>query len=122
MTEKTKDYSAGEFRFVVEVQRPRYLNDDTGDNAGGQGEPVWETIFEINCKITDKTGRETYGDGTQGRIRTYQYFQFVSWWREGIETTDRLLFQNTPFNITGINNIELRNKFIEITAESGVEQ
>lgn len=118
MTTKTKDISAGELRFPVSVQKPVYTN----DNAGGQGKPKWETKFEIYCKVEDKKSSEQYSDGSTGRVRGYSYFLFTSWWREDIEITDRLLFRGKLFNIRGINNIEQRNKFIEITSESGVEQ
>ena len=118
MTTKTRDLSAGEFRFLVLVERP----ENKPDNSGGQGNTVWRPFLEIFCKIVDKSGREQYSDGSTGRIRTYQYWQFFSWYREEIKVTDRLIFNKLAYNIRSINNLELRNKFMQIDADSGVEQ
>jgi head-tail adaptor len=55
-------------------------------------------------------------------VRTFQSYAFSTWWRTDIQQTDRLSFQGNLFNIRAINNVELRNKFLVIVAESGVEQ
>jgi len=114
---KTPDYSGGEFRFPVVVQRPIY----TPDDSGGQ-ETSWSDQFTIFCDIDNAGGSEPYGDGSTGRIRTQQTFNFTSWWRDDIQQTDRLAYNGLFWNIRQINNLNLRNKFIQIKAEAGVEQ
>jgi SPP1 family predicted phage head-tail adaptor len=115
---KTADITAGEFRFPVEVQRPSY----TDDGSGGQNK-TWPTVIPVVfCAVENRQGSEPYGDKDKGRIRTFQTFSFTTWWRDDIQVTDRLLFQGTLFNIRRINNLDLRNKFLQIIADSGVEQ
>ncbi len=118
MTTKTKDFSAGEFRFPVVVQK----NIAPPDNYGGQGKPEWvEAMPPVWCKIIDRGGSEGYGDGTTGRIRSTQGKTFVTWWNDDILTTHRLVWQNRAYNIGEVNNVEERNKFTEIVADTGVE-
>jgi SPP1 family predicted phage head-tail adaptor len=114
---KTADITAGEFRFLVTVQRPT----NSPDGSGGF-DVVWNDVATFYAQITNEQGSETYGDGPTGRVRTFQRFSFSTWWRTDIQQTDRLSFQGNLFNIRAINNIELRNKFLQIVAESGVEQ
>ncbi len=118
MSIKLKDILASEFRFSVMVQRATYKP----DNSGGQGAAVWNDCLEIYCKVAPWKGREEYSDGSTGRIRTEQYWMFYSWFRSEIKETDRLLFQGKLYNIRSLDNVELRNKFLAISAESGVEQ
>jgi SPP1 family predicted phage head-tail adaptor len=117
MTSKTTDYSAGEFRFNVVVQK----NVAKADNYGGQGKPEWVDFTDIWCKITEKGGNEVFGEGTTGRIRSVQTVVFVTWWTEEVLTTHRLIWKNKAYNINDIKNVEERNKFTEIIADSGVE-
>lgn len=114
---KTADITAGEFRFLVTVQRPT----NSADGSGGF-DVVWNDVATFYAQITNEQGDERYGDGTTGRVRTFQRFAFSTWWRTDIAQTDRLSFQGTLYNIRALNNIELRNKFLVIVAESGVEQ
>ena len=114
---KTADITAGEFRFLVTVQRPT----NTPDGSGGF-DVVWSDVATFYAQITDVQGDEQYGDSSTGRVRSFQRCAFSTWWRTDIQQTDRLLFQSTLFNIREIKNIELRNKFLVITADSGVEQ
>lgn len=115
---KTPDYSGGEFRFPVVVQRPTYTPDDSGGQV-----TVWNDIIpEMFCAIDNAGGSEPYGDGSTGRIRTQQMFNFTTWWRDDIQQTDRLIYGGLSWNIRQINNLNLRIKFIQIKAEAGVEQ
>jgi head-tail adaptor len=114
---KTADITAGEFRFLVTVQRPV----NTPDGSGGF-DVVWSNVATFYAQITNEQGTEQYGDGSTGRVRTFQRFAFSTWWRTDIVQTDRLSYGGTLFNIRALNNIELRNKFLVIIAESGVEQ
>lgn len=118
MKTRNEPYTSGEFRFPVEVQRAT----STPDGSGGQN-LVWGThIAVVMCSVENKQGSEPYGDKDKGRIRTFQTFLFTTWWRDDIVQTDRLLFQGTLFNIRQVNNLSLRNKFLQLVADAGVEQ
>jgi head-tail adaptor len=118
MNPKTEPYSAADFRFPVEVKRPT----ETPDGSGGFN-VVWNTVIPVlMCAIENKTGREPYNDQGAGRIRTFQKFLFTTWWGHDIQQTDKLVHQGVQFNIRQVNNLHLRNKFMQIEAESGVEQ
>lgn len=114
---KTDPYTGGEFRFPVVVQRPTYAPDDSGGQT-----TTWSDIAMVYCAIDNKSGREPYGDGSTGRVRTEQQFAFTTWWRDDIQQTDRLVYDNKYWNIRQLNNLQLRNKFLQIVAEAGVEQ
>lgn len=115
---KTDLFTAGEFRFPVTVERPV----SGPDGSGGQT-VTWTTHIPVLwCSVENKQGSEPYGDKSTGRVRTFQKFLFTTWWRDDIEQTDRLIFQGVKFNIRNTNNIQLRNKFLQLEAESGVEQ
>lgn len=118
MMSETHAFTAGEFRFPVGVERPV----DTPDGAGGSTTACVCVIPIIWCHMEQSTANETYNDQAGGRVRTFQGVRFTTWWRDDIRATDRLTYQGVVYNIRGVNNLLNRNKFLQITAESGVEQ
>lgn len=114
---KTAQHDAGEFRFPVEVWKSASVD----DGSGGQS-TTFAKSFIIFCKIENKTGSEPYGDSSSGRIRTFQKFMFTTWFRPDLSQTDQLRFEGNKFNIRQLNNLDLRNKYIQIECDSGVEQ
>lgn len=116
--QKSPQYSAGDFRFPVTVQRSTSVD----DGAGGQTVTWANHIAIVMCAVENKKGSEPYGDKSEGRIRTFQKFIFTTWFGPDIVETDRLLFQSRLYNIRQVNNIKLLNKFLQIEADSGVEQ
>lgn len=117
MITKHKPISAGEFRHPVTIMRPFH----TDDGAGGQN-VVWQEAGMIFCAVVDAGGSEPYSDSGSGRIRSQERYKFYTWWRDDLEQTDKLSFRGSDFNIREINNHNFNNKFMEITAETGVEQ
>jgi SPP1 family predicted phage head-tail adaptor len=118
MKNKTDPYTAGEFRFPVTIERPQY-----GDDGSGGQSTVWVTHIEnLMCAVENRQGSEPYSDSGAGRVRTFQKYIFTTWFRTDIEQTDRIRFQGDLFNIRNTNNIQLRNKFLQIEADAGVEQ
>lgn len=95
--------------------RPTYAD----DGAGGQT-TTWNAQATIFCFVDKKDGREWMQDGS--RIRTFSKTMFVTWFGSDVLETDRLTFDGKWWNIRNIENIKMRNKFIRITAEAGVEQ
>lgn len=117
MKTRNEPFTAGEFRFLVEVQKVHLSN----DGAGGQTKS-WKKHAEFFAAVTNQSGTERYSDSALGRVRTQQKWLFTTWYREDITVEMRLFFNGQHYNIRVINNLELRNKFIQIEAESGVEQ
>lgn len=118
MRRKTAQFTGGEFRHPVAVQRATY----TVDAAGGAA-TVWaDVISPLFCDVENTTGKEVYGEAQPGRLRTVQTFNFTTWYRDDIDQTDRLVFDGKLWNIRQINDLDLRHKFLQIVAESGVEQ
>lgn len=117
MIKKTDAYTGGEFRLPVVVERPTYTPDDMGGQV-----TVWTQVASFFAAIENDSGSEPYGDGSTGRVRTAQTYKFTTWWRSDILQTDRLVYDGIKWNIRRINNLSLRNKFLQIVAEAGVEQ
>jgi SPP1 family predicted phage head-tail adaptor len=118
MMSPTHAFTAGEFRFMVGVERPI----ETPDGAGGSSTAWVAVIPVVWCHVEQNTANENYNDQAGGRVRTFQSVRFTTWWREDIKATDRLVFDGVLYNIRAVNNLLNRNKFLQITAESGVEQ
>lgn len=115
MRSRTDDIVAGELRHPVVVMRATSAD----DGAGGQT-LTWSTLSTIFCFVDKKDGQEFVKDGS--RIRTFSKMMFVTWFGSDVLETDRLTFDGKWWNIRNIENIKMRNKFIRITAEAGVEQ
>lgn len=117
MRAKTDDYTAGDLRQPVIVQRVTYTPDDSGGKT-----KVWSDAFTIFCFVTNKSGSEQYSDGSTGRVRMVETWEFTTWWRTDMDVTQRLSWDGRLWNIRDIENIMGRNKFARISAEAGVEQ
>lgn len=117
MRAKTDDYTAGDLRQPVIVQSVV----TTADGSGGQNK-VWSDAVTIFCFVSQKSGSEVYSDGSIGRVRAVDLWEFTTWWRTDLAVTQRLSWNGRLWNIRNIENIMNRNKFARITAEAGVEQ
>lgn len=117
MTVKTDEYSAGDFRSVVTVQRCT----ETPDGSGGQS-TAWADVATLFCLAVCKREGEEYGDGSTGRIKSVEVISFTTWWQDSFTVKDRVSFEGRLFNIREIENLKRRNKFMKIVAEAGVEQ
>lgn len=117
MKRTTDNYTAGEFRFPVVVQRVSY----TDDGHGGQ-EKRWNDGPTIWCYIEEKRSIERFSDSSLGRIRSEELWEFTTWWRDDIGVEDRLSWNGRLWNIRSADNLLGRNKFLVVIAEAGVEQ
>jgi len=114
---RTDDYTAGDLRQPVVVQRVTY----TPDGSGGQ-DKTWADFATIYCFVENKASDERFADGALGRIRTFERWEFTTWRRTDITVEDRLSWNGTLWNIRGVENVLSRNKFLRLIAEAGVEQ
>lgn len=118
MMKKTPEYTAGEFRQPISIWRPT----STPNGSGGQDVSWAEHIPVVFCIMEDMSGDEGYGDNSTGRVRTLNKNKFTTWWRDDIAVTDQIRYLGVQYNIRRIDNVLMRNKFLSIEAESGVEQ
>ena len=118
MKKKTDDFTAGEMRHLVTIQKPVY----TDDGAGGKTITSWALVCKAYCYMEEIRSWEKYGDdATGGRIISTGTWAFTTWWRKGVETTHRLAFGNKYWNIRSSENLLERNKYLQIVCEKGVE-
>lgn len=117
MRRKSDDYTAGELRSKIVVERPQYTPDDSGGRT-----KVWVEHVTFYAFVEEKSSRERYADGSLGRLRSEELWEFTTWFRSDILVTDRLVWAGRYWNIRDVENILNRNKFTRITAEAGVEQ
>lgn len=118
MKKETDDYSAGEMRTLVTVQKPVY----TDDGAGGKTIGSWVLVMKIYCYRQQKKSWEKYGDGsTGGRLITTDIWEFTTWYQSGVTTEHRLMIDGKQWNIRSVENLLDRNKYLRLTAEAGVE-
>jgi SPP1 family predicted phage head-tail adaptor len=111
-------WTAGEFRFPISVQRATSVSDD----AGGAILTWSQYVALIWCAVEQQSGSEPYADSQAGRIRDKQTTRFTTWWRPDLLVTDRILYAGNLYNIRRLNNLNQLDKFLQITAEMGVEQ
>ncbi len=116
MKSRLPEYSAGEFRHLVAVHRVVEVPDGSGGFTKG-----WVEAGSIYCKITEKRDGEPYSDNGGGRIRTFKGWEFVTWYGADVRETDKLVFDGAPFNVKGVDDVNLLHKFLLIRAETGVE-
>jgi SPP1 family predicted phage head-tail adaptor len=109
---KCCDLTAGMLRHSVTIQR---LN-KTPDGAGGWTKD-WETILTTKAYIRVTGGTE---QNSQDRLNWVQrQFAYVRY-SAVIQAKDRLVFQGKNYQIRNLNNVEFRNKYLELDLESGV--
>ena len=119
MMSETHAFTAGDFRFPVTVERPI----DVPDGAGGTSTTWVVYIPVIWCHMEEWHGDEKYSDNSGGRVRTFKAMRFTTWFRDDIKETDRLRDQTgLLYAVKRVHNLLLRNKFLQLTADAGVEQ
>jgi SPP1 family predicted phage head-tail adaptor len=118
MKRKVISYTGGEFRSPVTVEFVSY----TDDGAGGQV-TTWTPGGTVWCDIIDAGGDEPYSDTSDGRKRTVEKAVFSTWYRSDLldAAAFRLNWAGRLWNVTNVDDVQYRAKFIEMTATAGVE-
>ena len=87
----------------------------TGTGDGGYTEG-WATYRSTQAHVKAASGREVWaGDRVDARSMwkvTCRYFP-------GLQESDRLVIRGEAYNIRHVDNVELRNRWLVITAEQG---
>ena len=108
------DMHAGKLTETVSFTR-RSL---TGDGAGGQTES-WGSVSNAPTRafVTNAGGGERYrSDRTEAIVRVRLVTRYTDVLREG----DRVQIRDKVHNIRFIDNVEFKNKWLQIDVEGGV--
>ena len=108
------DYSSGILREAVTFQR-----ETATAGVAGTFTKAWATVSgaPTRAHVRGMSGREERtGDRTDAVARLRVVVRYSAALREG----DRVLIRTRAHNITRIDNVELRNQWLEIDAEAGV--
>ncbi len=109
--------TAGDFRNPVLVRKYYEVPDDSGGWVKS-----WQDAFIVWCSIQKVSKLERYADGSMGRVRVQGKYRFFTWYRTDLDEKDVLVFDGIgPLNIVSVDNVDSRNKYLEIVAEDGVE-
>lgn len=88
---------------------------EVSDGAGGYTD-AWALRVGIWCMIETTSGGESV---IAGRLEHSEGLTFTTHYNSEILETDRLKFENEYFKITRIENIDRKQSFIRIYAETG---
>ena len=111
---KCCDYSAGMLRTPCQFQRKTR----TGDGSGGWSE-AWVNIAgaATRCSFKMLSGGERFqaqrAEATTRNRIVVRYFSDLT-------EADRVTIQGRAYNITAIDNVELRNRWLVIDIDGGV--
>ena len=106
------DFCSRDFRDVFTVER----NTESSDGVGGYTSS-WATIATIYGKIETVGGDEPL---TAGRLEPTESLVLTTHYRTDLLESDRLIVASEEYNITRLENIDRRSRFLRIYAETGV--
>lgn len=105
-------YCSSDFRDVVTVERAT----ESADGFGGYT-PSWATQATIHCLIETTGGNEELEGG---RLEPTETVILTCHYRSDLLASDRLNIGSEYYNITRIENVDRRSRFLRIYAETGV--
>lgn len=108
------DYNAGMLREPIEFQRKTR----TSDGAGGwtetwaaiSGAPTWAHVRQLSA------GEQFVSQRTEGRSTHMIVVRYFS----DLTEVDRAVIRGREYNLDPPNNVELRDRWLEIKARMGV--
>lgn len=106
---------SGALRFPIVIQRETLAD----DGAGGQT-VTWQTVWTGRASVNQMSAGERWA---HQRLQSEATHRFVIRYADGILASDKIIFQDTEFNITGPpDNWEYKNRWLTIYATEGVVQ
>lgn len=108
---KCCDMTPGMLRTPVAVQTLTR----TADGAGGFTQS-WATTFTAQAHVTQTSGGERV---EHDRLNAIESLRVVIRYRSGITPENRLSIDGVLYNIRRVNDVEMRKRWLEITAEGG---
>ena len=105
------DYTSGMLREPITVERQQ-----TTDIGGGATEISWLTRVSTRAHVKQLSGNERlYAQRLDATTRN----RIVIRYNANIVESDRVVMRNRNYNIKFINNIEFRDKWLEIDLDGG---
>ena len=105
---------AGDFMEIGALNKRITLQElKTNINENGFEIEDWIDFKTIWAEVTNLYGREYF---EAAAVQMENTVKFTIRYLDGIDTSMRILFKGRNYNITSIDNIKYRNKFIEIKA------
>jgi len=83
-------------------------------NPNGFEVQTWEDITIVWAKASNLHGREFYAAAA---VQAENTVEFTVRYLTGIDTSMRILFNGKQYNITAIDNIKYKNRYVEIKAQ-----
>lgn len=109
---KCCEMTAGKLRSVAVLSR----RDDVV-LPGGSREKVYQEYATVRCQLISASGREVqYAD----RLDAQTSNRMVMRYRDYVTESDRVEIDGRTYNIRFINNVEQRNRWLEIVLDGGV--
>lgn len=93
--------------------RVTFQKHTTSVNDNGFEVETWEDFKTVWAAVSNLHGREYYAAAA---VQAENTVKFTIRYLEGLNTTMRILFQGRQYNITALDNIKYRNRYIEIKA------
>lgn len=85
----------------------------TENNENGFEEEMWKDYKTVWAKVSNLSGREFYQAAT---VHAEKTVKFMIRYINDIDESMRILFNQTLYDITAIDNVKYENKYIEIKA------
>lgn len=109
---KCCDITAGMLREPVTVQRQVSVSDGMGGQA-----IQWIDLYTTRADVRPLSGREAVqAMQLQASITHRVYMRYMA----DITAADRLVIRGNPLQIRAIINVELRNRWLELSCDAGV--
>jgi SPP1 family predicted phage head-tail adaptor len=106
------DITTADLREQIVVQRKSLA----GDGAGGHV-VTWRDLFATRAKVKPLSGREALqAMQLQASITHRIYIRY----RKDLTESDRIILRGQPLQIRAIINIDLKDRWIDISCDAGV--
>ena len=109
---KCCDLTSGKLRTPVVFERETR----TPDGAGGST-ITWSTQYATRAYVKPVSGTERY---RAGRLEAAQQVRIFIRYTDKIKTSDRVTYKGEALQVRAIINLEERDRWLEVYAESGV--
>jgi len=109
---KCCDMTSGQLRTPVTFERQQET-----DIGGGATEIAWAELFTTRCRFKATSGSERM---QAERLDATTRNRIVIRYRSDLTESDRAIIRGRAYQIRFINNIELRDKWLEIDLDGGV--
>jgi len=99
----------GEMRHRITIQRIAITTNENGYEVESP-----EVVKAVWAKVTNLHGKEFFAAKA---VQSENTVKFTIRYMSGLDQSMQILFQEKIYNITSIDNIKYRNKYIEIQAK-----